>query len=116
MNSFICISIFIFKATNEVDNTDFYQPPSSAVNQITAAYKSHDVLGLDEKTVFCIWDAVLSFSQKKVHKEEQGRSGEATRRGQRVSAVQVRQKVGTHREKPPKPRQTFGIYGSFKIK
>lgn len=52
--------------------------------------ESHVIAGLDDKGVLRIWDPVLDFSQKKIYKEEQGRSVGATRCGQRLSAVQVR--------------------------
>lgn len=64
------------------------RPPSEIVNQLQ--HESHVIAGLDEKRVFRIWDPVLGFSQKKVHKEEEGRSEDAAGCGQRVSAVQVR--------------------------
>lgn len=57
--------------------------------------QSHVKAGLDEKGVFGLWGPVLGFSQKKIHQEEQSRSVGATRCGQRVSAVQVREEF-TH--------------------
>lgn len=59
--------------------------------------ESHVIAGLDEKRVFHIWDPVLGFSQKKVHKEEEGRPGAAAGCGQRVSAVQVKRTQLSHK-------------------
>ena len=51
---------------------------------------AHVIAGLDEKRVFSIWDPVLGLSQKKIYKEEEGRSEGSAGCGQRLSAVQVR--------------------------
>ncbi|GLD71777.1 uncharacterized protein AKAME5_002310100 [Lates japonicus] len=43
-------------------------------DRLRQSTNSHVIAGLDEKRVFHIWDFVLGFSQKKIHKEEEDRS------------------------------------------